>query len=349
MLLRTAKAYNLEIFDRNYNPDKSIRSDFEFPEEFDAHVIGSLPYHELVKKYKEYKVFLNVNSIIDSKTMFSRRVFELLACGTPVISTPALGIEETFGKDLVWTVNNEKEAEEALNTLIHDEKEWRRRSLGGIRTVFDHHLYTHRVETIDHTLFGTNNHLSKTCLAFATIESEDELRSFSDILSRQVIPNGSVQGIALTQNKKILQHHTDNITIIYSQKKTWIEQMENLITQKGMDYVTVLSATSVYGKHFLNDAMIAMTYSHAPFCAKTTNDKDLYDFDSNIYPNSTVCRVALLPDEKDSMKKACQLLLNGKNDFGEQSIFCADSANFYYSKKLLTAKEQQSILKKIEV
>ena len=48
--------------------------------------MGELPYDQMLAAYKMYKVFLNVNSVIDSPTMCARRVFELSACSTPVVS-----------------------------------------------------------------------------------------------------------------------------------------------------------------------------------------------------------------------------------------------------------------------
>ena len=76
--------------------------------------------------------------------MFSRRVFELLACGTPVVSTPSRGIEELLGAEAVWMVRNAGEAKEAIETLRSDDKEWTRRSLAGIRQVFGGHTYRRR-------------------------------------------------------------------------------------------------------------------------------------------------------------------------------------------------------------
>ena len=43
------------------------------------------------RDYRRYACFLNVNSVKSSPTMCSRRVFELLACRTPVVSTPIAG------------------------------------------------------------------------------------------------------------------------------------------------------------------------------------------------------------------------------------------------------------------
>ena len=48
--------------------------------------------------YRAYKIFLNVNSVHESPTMFSRRVFELLSSYTNVLSTPSVGITEILIK-----------------------------------------------------------------------------------------------------------------------------------------------------------------------------------------------------------------------------------------------------------
>ena len=215
MLLRAAKAYGLEIFDRNYNPDKSIRSDFEFPEEFDNSVIGSLPYAELVKRYKDYKVFLNVNSIIDSKTMFSRRIFELLACGTPVISTQALGVEETFGKDIVWNVKNESEAIKAFETLFTNPKERRRRSLQGIRTVFNHHMYSHRVNQIHKKLFGEDSQNEQRCSMISIVSNKEDLERIEEQYKIQEAPHTTLLYYIVTNNQTLATYKSENIQIVY--------------------------------------------------------------------------------------------------------------------------------------
>ena len=77
--------------------------------------------------------------------MFSRRVFELLASGTPVVSTFATGIERLLGTDSVWFVDSPAQAGEAVERLLEDDAEWRRRSLRGIRKVFSTHTYAHRL------------------------------------------------------------------------------------------------------------------------------------------------------------------------------------------------------------
>ncbi|HSP31633.1 MAG TPA: glycosyltransferase, partial [Halomonas sp.] len=142
-LLQAANQHGLDIYDRNHGTGI-----FPFPEEYQACIKGSLPYKELCDEYSRYRVFLNVNSVADSPTMFSRRVFELMACGTPVVSTYAKGIDNLFESHAVWLVNSQEEADEAIRTLMTDDAEWRRRSLAGIREVFAKHTYAHRLNDI---------------------------------------------------------------------------------------------------------------------------------------------------------------------------------------------------------
>ena len=150
-LLKVAEPLGLDIYDRNHGTGV-----FPFPDEYQESIKGSLPYEQLCNEYGRYRVFLNVNSVTNSPTMFSRRVFELMACGTPVVSTYARGIEEMFGKDAVWLVNDESEAKHALQVLLNDDQEWRKRSLAGLRMVFSAHTYIHRLQYI-YKILGIND------------------------------------------------------------------------------------------------------------------------------------------------------------------------------------------------
>jgi hypothetical protein len=176
-VLRPAQQYGLDIFDRNL--DRGI---FPFPQEFITSVKGSLPYDELCKKYGDYRAFLNVNSVTDSPTMFSRRVFELLASGTPVVSTPARGIPEVLGQGRVWTVESQEDATEALHVLSTNSAEWERRSLLGVRTVYREHLYEDRLKKIAEQigrpdLFDAN---VRSILLFAVVEDESGFAEIHD-------------------------------------------------------------------------------------------------------------------------------------------------------------------------
>lgn len=141
-VLKPALDYGLHIYDRH----KVGSSGEDFPNIYKNCVQGGVPYSEMLNKYKEYRVFLNVNSIDSSPTMFSRRVFELLACGTPVISSPSVGIEALLPEVLIS--HNEKETRQHLEKLLNDDVYWNQISCAGIKRVLSGHTYRHRIEMI---------------------------------------------------------------------------------------------------------------------------------------------------------------------------------------------------------
>ncbi|MGI6137859.1 MAG: glycosyltransferase family protein [Candidatus Hydrogenedentales bacterium] len=143
--------FGLDIYDRMFRHEGSDKARFLFPEQFQPYIRGKLSYESMLDAYRKYRVFLNVNSVYDSPTMFARRVFELLACGTPLVSTPSKGMEQIFGA-LVPQVKTESETRAALQPLMDDDREWMRRSALGIRRIMDGHCYRHRLQTVAQTL-----------------------------------------------------------------------------------------------------------------------------------------------------------------------------------------------------
>src|SRR5699024_3913805 len=99
--------YGLEIFSRFLGKDER----YQFPSGLDDRVIGSLPYRNLLTAYKNYKVFLNVNSVVDSPSMCARRIFEITAAGTPVVTTPSVATREFFPTEEVPQPSTPDDAE----------------------------------------------------------------------------------------------------------------------------------------------------------------------------------------------------------------------------------------------
>lgn len=123
-LLRTAKPFGLTIYDRQLAvPD----SPYHFPAEFSDNIEGALPYEEVLDSYKAHVANLNVNSVTESPSMFSRRVVEIAASGGVVLSGPGRGVVETLGSAIAcspdeqtwrawlrsWTTDPQARLEEA--------------------------------------------------------------------------------------------------------------------------------------------------------------------------------------------------------------------------------------------
>lgn len=183
LLLCASARHGLDIFDRMHGVSGNEKSRFAFPQDLQPYIRGSLAYEEMLKAYRRYRVALNVNSVSESPTMFSRRVFELLACGTPVVSTESLGIDRMFN-GLVPTVESESEAAEALALLMQDARRWLEVSVRGQRAVFKHHTYAHRLQTIARAL-GIQAGAQATDPVVVAVLPSGHPEQFADNMRRQ--------------------------------------------------------------------------------------------------------------------------------------------------------------------
>ncbi len=329
MLLDAARDYDLDIFDRNYKPN-SVPSDFSFPERFSANIRGSLPYSEVNDAYRRYRVFLNVNSVVDSPTMFSRRVFELLACGTPVVSTWSEGTEATFGNDLIWHVRSTDEAKEALAVLMSDDREWTRRSLQGIREVFAKHTYRHRFNQISESIGVPQPQVESytDVLVVAEARSELEVAVVMDAFQRQQLHVGSSKRLVVVcrgdfVDKRKIEASMERVQFVKSDlavgevvSKMWVEASRCVIA--------LMSAQAVYGRFYLQDLINALRYSGAQMVGKSLDVRLQYSYGAMLEPSSLVIagdRVAA-----DGLAR----LLDGKESFAsnDRSVFAADQANY---------------------
>lgn len=132
------------IYDRMSKLDNER---YYFPSIYKNILRDSVSFKDMTALYKHFKIFLNVNTITDSPTMMSRRVYELLACGTPVISTPSKAIEEQFS-GIVQIATNATEAEAIARDLLDDPWKHARLAHLGYREVMLNHTYENRKDII---------------------------------------------------------------------------------------------------------------------------------------------------------------------------------------------------------
>lgn len=103
----------VNIFDRN---SERKSDNYRYPKQFGLNVRPSVSYAQTADIYRDYLISLNVNTVEDSPTMFSRRVVEVLACGGILVSTPSLAVNSLF-KEYCHIVHNEDEAIELFQRL----------------------------------------------------------------------------------------------------------------------------------------------------------------------------------------------------------------------------------------
>lgn len=150
-LIDTVKEYKqVDIYDRNFdNPHPH----YTFPDAYKPMILGKLPFAEIDKAYKGYRYGINMNTIKQSQTMFARRVFELLASNTVVVSNFSRGVRLLFG-DLVITADEASQLHSRLKSICTNDTVYRKLRLMGLRKVMSEHTYTHRLSYIRAKLTG---------------------------------------------------------------------------------------------------------------------------------------------------------------------------------------------------
>src|SRR5690606_8818054 len=172
----------LEIYDRNYGKDDP---NYQFPENYQPYIVGTLPFSEIDKAYKGYRYAINLNSIKQSQTMFARRVYELLGCNTITVSNFSRGVRLLFG-ELVLTSDSGGEILRRLQKLESGPEFADKFRLAGLRKILSEHTYQARLDYILSKVTGTRHvHPLPDYTVVSLVNSVQELSNTLDNVVRQ--------------------------------------------------------------------------------------------------------------------------------------------------------------------
>lgn len=272
VILKPALQYGLHIYDRHNN--YSMSNNYKFPDIYSPFIKGCVPYDEMVKIYKKYDVFLNVNTINNSTTMFSRRVFELLACGVNVISSYSVGIEKMF-HNIVKLCSTEDETRKYLDILLNNKEMRDRISLLGQREVLNNHTYNHRFKKILDTV-GLNcksNDNSGVSIITCTNRTDCMDNVFANFQRQSyeekeliiILNNDSMNLKAWNKRAKL----NKNIKVFQLDEKKSLGECLNFgVNQAKFESIAKFDDDDYYAPHYLTDAMNAFKYTDADIVGK---------------------------------------------------------------------------------
>jgi hypothetical protein len=141
---------NIDVFDRNHDR-LSHFFEFKFPESEALSIHPRVPHNETSRIYKAYRMSLNVNSVLDSETMCSRRLLEILACGGIAVTNRSLCVDKYFAPYCL-VLDSEEKAKEIFGSLINGQtKSDLERAAEGARYVRSAHTWSHRLQSICET------------------------------------------------------------------------------------------------------------------------------------------------------------------------------------------------------
>ncbi len=147
MLLSCAAAtLGLTVYDRNSDRHGH---EYRYPDLPGLVVRAKVPHERTAAIYHQSLVSLNVNTVVDSPTMFSRRLIEIIACGGLAVSTPAQSIDRWFAS-YCHTVRTREETQELLGRLARDgyNDDDRARMNDGAAYIAREHTYSRRVDSL---------------------------------------------------------------------------------------------------------------------------------------------------------------------------------------------------------
>lgn len=262
VILRPALDFDLHIYDRMAN---TVDPNYQWPRAFRPALRGNLPYAQMLNAYKRYKVFLNVNSVTNSPTMFARRVFELLACGTPVISSYSDGIRGLLGEDVVLMSTDAATTRQHLERLLGDDEYRDRLALRGQRRVFAAHTYTHRLQTILDALGLARPPRACPCVTMlAAADSAAQVRAAWENFRRQTYAHKrlvlcATQPAAAASVDQITQR-ADAVHVVATDGPPWGRSLGEALRACAPGFIAALNPRDCYGPEYLTDYVHATLY-----------------------------------------------------------------------------------------
>ncbi|MBC1457635.1 glycosyltransferase family protein [Listeria newyorkensis] len=354
-ILDVTQQYGLAIYDRNFERHSP---DFQFPERFLPSVLGSLAYNDMDIAYKGYKYMLNINSIKESPTMFSRRVFEGLACGTPIISSYSKGIKRMFG-DLVLIAEDEDTLKEKIQEITTDDALYQQKSLEGIREVYHHHTYKHRLRMMLANMGITLDVTPKAVTVLSVVHSEADIKAVKANFDRQTYSNKKLvlfasmfDGVTGLMN----EYNTEDVSMY---AMTYVNHYQKLHDIIQTEYMSYMAGEHFYGEQYLADLFLATEYTKADVIGK----KNFFEWENGVlqedgaqedyeFVSGLTYHRALMKTEIPMMGTVPVLLGNMENDgsmahYFRQgvSLFSSDKFNFV----AYGAEAPTSILTKVEI
>ncbi|MTI71474.1 MAG: glycosyltransferase [Firmicutes bacterium] len=271
-LLTPSLNYNLHIYDRYYNYTKTDR--YKFPDIYKPFIKGYLPYEQMIETYKKYHIFLNVNSARNSPTMFSRRVFELLACGTNVLSGYSLGIKKIF-PEIVKICETEKDTEKHLKDLLNNKDLRDKLSVLGQREVFNKHTYKHRLKKIASKINIDYEKEDKPKVSIIT--STNRPNNIDNILKNYERQNYDMKELIIIINNNEINmlnwkeraKEYENVKIFkLDETKTLGECLNFAVEQSNFQIISKFDDDDYYAPNYLTDLVNAFNYTVAKVVGK---------------------------------------------------------------------------------
>ena len=241
----------VDIYDR----DSSAGSGF--PETLRNRVVGSLPFSAIDVAYKGYRYGITLNSAPDSQTMIARRLFDLMASGTIVISNYSRAVRLLFG-DLVVCADDPVELRRQWEQLHASPGRVEAMRVAALRKVLGEHTVEHRLASLLGRVFGRPYGVDVPKVAVvAAVRSDSQHEAVLDAFRQQryaarelhlVFMDGYRPGTAPRMPDVVVHSHREARELA-------------LFDAIGAKLVACFSPDDYYGPDYLGDLVNALRYT----------------------------------------------------------------------------------------
>lgn len=263
----------LHIYDRMLHATKHRESRI-FPAKYQPFIVGSLNYEQMVTAYRQYKLFLNINTVQDSPTMFSRRVFEILACATPVVSTNSEGMKAMLGEH-IHIVDDKNTANKVVQQLLESDTDRERIGHLAARHCLKNHSYEQRFNQILNTIgikFKDKKDDKVTIIMCTNRPKNIDL--MIDNYLRQLHLNKELI-IILNKDEfnidevKAKTNDIPNVQIHQLPESLTLGECLNYgVAHASGNYIAKMDDDDIYGANYLIDTLLAFNFSGADVVGK---------------------------------------------------------------------------------
>ncbi|WP_366181575.1 glycosyltransferase [Actinomyces timonensis] len=263
--------HDLVIYSRYLGDDDR----YQFPGPHDAAVRGSLDYVQMLSAYRAHRVFLNVNSVVTSPSMMARRIFEITACGTPVVTMPSPATGAFLPGGSLAVVQDRAGAERAMRALCANPGLGDRMTHLAQREIWAHHTYAHRVDTVLADLgmperrrripsvapLISTNRPHRLVAALETLAAQEEVEIRPIILTHGFEADAAARARARELGLEATWMSAPAGTSLGANYASMLQRVE-------ADLIAKMDDDDLYGPHYLSEALSAIDYSGAGIVGK---------------------------------------------------------------------------------
>lgn len=232
--------------------------------------VEAIPYSQMLSAYRGYKVFLNANSIENSQTVSSRQVLELLASGTPVVSTPSVVLQELFDDaDFLFTKNDD-EAASVIESLVRSPISRDRMVHRAQQEIWAYHTYSHRaVDVLNRIGLDPSNHVTEepvVSVVMATLRPENLEFALTQIRAQRGV---GIEILVGTHGFRVDSSKYRGIKFFeYPLSMPLGQCLNRLVGESSGDYIAKMDDDDLYAPDYLRDQVNGLRFSGATVVGK---------------------------------------------------------------------------------